>query len=207
MQSRDAMASVLDREVSVAEPVLPQSLHAISDWESTPTEPSDPGHTRTITPRHEDVIGVALLRIQQRLASRPTVDWPATTEEVDIAHDDRRDYPRRWARGPVTITRLPHPAIETEEALTAVLTEHGVSGELLDLSRNGLACLLLNSLARGERIGVRLTHSEHQIPLDLFARAIRSTEIGDGRWKLVAQFQHPLSFDNAYELCEHPPVA
>jgi hypothetical protein len=198
-------------------------------------DPLDPGVFRELidsasrasidAPRHDtpeaspattagvDRIGDALRRLEHRLSGVSVVtdrSWSAPSEVTPSTGLDRREFPRRGAHGPVTIARGLTIRDATSDCWDTVLSrwldDHGLSGELLDLSRNGLACLTIHPLMRDETIGVRLCHPEHRAPLDTTAVVIRATPLGDGRWKVVARFTQSLSFDDAYELCDHSAV-
>lgn len=162
-----------------------------------------------------DRIGEALRRLERLMSGVPVAtDEAAWSDSAEVAPPtglDRREFPRRGAHGPVTIARsvtiTDSASDRRDTVLSRRLDADGLSGELLDLSRNGLACLTIQPLERDETIGVRLCHPEHRAPLDTTAEVIRATPLGDGRWKVVARFIQPLSFDDAYELCDHPAVS
>lgn len=159
-----------------------------------------------------DVLGGALMHLAHEYNSAvESTDSPAdaddrtgfTTAEQEASQGaDRRIFPRRGARGPVSVARV------TEEVLSSyspdrLIRETGISGELLDLSRNGLALALLHQLAADDRIFVRLCPPAGGGSVDCFARVIRTIEIADGFWKIVAQFEKPLGFEEAYQLFDH----
>lgn len=156
-----------------------------------------------------DVLGGALMHLAHEYStvtrttgepvdSRHETEFSAAVEESSQG-TDRRIFPRRGARGPVSVARV------TEDVLASysperLIRETGISGELLDLSRNGLALALLHQLAADDRIFVRLCPPQGGGAVDCFARVIRTIEIADGFWKIVAQFEKPLGFEEAYQL-------
>lgn len=159
-----------------------------------------------------DTFGNALRRLQRANAPVTPPDHADAVldamEPVEpVAADssdgqDRRSFPRREAHGHASVTSFPHVAVPTPELADAMLRNEGVSGELIDLSRNGLAVLLLQPLPSGEEILVRLCSPGSDETRDKLAKVIRSIGIDGGLWKIVAQFVEPLSFDAAYELFE-----
>ncbi len=208
---------MIDR-VAEAEPLDPRVFRElIESASSTPVDPPPLQETLVEPPSTvsgADRIGDALRRLERRLSGVPTgaeqPTWSAPPEVTPKTGLDRREFPRRGAHGPVTIARgltsTDAASAHSDTVLSGRLDADGLSGELLDLSRNGLACLTIHALERDEAIGVRLCHPDHRVPLDTTAEVIRATSLGDGRWKVVARFTRPLSFDDAYELCDHPAV-
>lgn len=184
---------------TISEPVFP-GMHAVSvpEWQG-----ARPGLWGS-----HDVLGGALMHLAHEYSSavvstEPPADAVETThlsaEQEASQGADRRIFPRRGARGPVSVARV------TDEVLSSyspdrLIRETGISGELLDLSRNGLALALLHQLAANDRIFVRLCPPAGGGSVDCFARVIRTIEIADGFWKIVAQFEKPLGFEEAYQL-------
>ncbi|MDX1967359.1 MAG: PilZ domain-containing protein [Planctomycetaceae bacterium] len=160
-----------------------------------------------------DRFGDALRRLQS-IVGPP---W-STTEAEDVLNpgretaapaefdaSDRRSFPRREAHGHASVASFPHVVAPTRELADALLRDAGVSGELIDLSRNGLAIVLLQPLAAGEEIIVRLCYPGGAETRDVLATVVRSTSIDGGLWKIVARLLEPLSFDAAYDLFDRQP--
>lgn len=97
------------------------------------------------------------------------------------------------------------PAGEEITAATVqrLLHDQGVAGELLDLSRNGLAFVGMQPLANGVKLVARLCLPQQAEHLDAIAEVVRTIPIAESLWKIVAQFEQPLSFEEAYLLCDH----
>lgn len=156
-----------------------------------------------------DIMGSALRQLagDYHRSSDPLEDRQVQHDEAHSSLEnaetataaDRRIFPRRGARGPVSVARVA-PGDLSSRGPERLIRETGISGELLDLSRNGLALALLHQLAADDRIFVRLCPPSGGTPVDCFARVIRTTEIADGFWKIVAQFERPLGFEEAYQL-------
>jgi hypothetical protein len=81
-----------------------------------------------------------------------------------------------------------------------LLQNSGLAGELFDLSRNGFSLTLLQPLLPGEIVVARLARFEDPLIADVVAEVVRVTDLGDGRWKIVATMQRELSFETAYQL-------
>ncbi len=193
---------------TIAEPAQPESIAQpeIRSPASRSRSFPDAGRGDPASGKRSDCLATALLRLQQLdRTPLPAPLLPAGDMEIagEPQESDRRIFPRREARGTATIARFATRQELTAAEADALLCRHGSAGELLDLSRNGMAVVLLQSWRAGERILVRLplkTGSCSQFPT---AKVIRSLELGAGLWKVVAQFEQPLAFDDAYELCEH----
>lgn len=170
----------------------------------------------TLKPKsvRRDILGSALVRLHALSGAdtQPESTTPHTASDVaSTANDaDRRVYPRCGARGAVSLVRLANDITVTARHISEQMVAAGIAGELLDLSRNGAALVLLQAMNPGDRIALRLCqssnhqHAEHQYS-DHVARVVRSVDIGAGLWKIVAQFEKPLSFEAAYQLFEREP--
>ncbi len=186
----------------------PNSLHLATPRRRLGTSPADA--TRTTL---GDPIGAALRKIHAPPSAAGSVDRVLEEVRTDFASapssgeadaaSDRRTYPRRWARGAVSVAAIPEGLLFTRESADLLMCTAGVAGELLDLSRNGLAFIRMQPLQADARILVRLSHQKDTETFDTVAEVVRATELGDGLWKIMARFEKPLSFDDAYELCEH----
>lgn len=160
-----------------------------------------------------DRFGDALRRLQSVGSTPPSsiraedVSNPeqADSEAASSDASDRRSFPRREAHGHASVASFPHVVVPTRELADALLRDEGVSGELIDLSRNGLAILLLQPLRAGEEIIVRLCYPGSDKTRDTLATVVRSTSIDGGLWKIVARLLEPLSFDAAYDLFDRQP--
>ena len=157
-----------------------------------------------------DLFGDALVRLSHAPAEAvPTAshnDLPAlefSTGNVLAEGAERRDYPRREASGAVSVAVLPTGETVTTANARQLLYEQGVAGELLDLSRNGLAFVGMQPLAGGVKLIVRLCLPQQDEHLDAVAEVVRTIPIAESLWKIVAQFEKPLSFEEAYLLCDH----
>jgi hypothetical protein len=193
---------------AVSEPALAEVVIApeVTSPVSRSRSFADAGRGDAASGGRADCLATALLRLQQLDRTPLPVPQPSM-DDVEAGGDseepDRRIFPRREARGAATIVRLATGQELTATEADSLLCRHGSAGELLDLSRNGIAIVLLQAWRAGERILVRLplkTETSSQLPT---AKVIRSLELGAGLWKVVAQFEQPLAFDDAYELCEH----
>ncbi len=162
---------------------------------------------------HVDRLGDALRRLRSAsntLASPLEQGDKSYTGALDTEAPpsdgaDRRTFPRREAHGHASVASFPHAAALTPELADALLHDKGVSGELIDLSRNGLAILLLQPLPAGEELIVRLCYPGSDETRDTLATVVRSISIDGGLWKIVARLTEPLSFDAAYELFDRQP--
>lgn len=163
-----------------------------------------------------DRFGDALRRLQSVGSTPPSLSSSVCAEDVSKPEQadseatssdasDRRSFPRREAHGHASVASFPHVVVPTRDLADALLRDEGVSGELIDLSRNGLAILLLQPLPAGEEIIVRLCYPGSDETRDTLATVVRSTSIDGGLWKIVARLLEPLSFDAAYDLFDRQP--
>ncbi|HUQ68072.1 MAG TPA: PilZ domain-containing protein [Planctomycetaceae bacterium] len=117
--------------------------------------------------------------------------------------DEQRYFPRRAAAGFVSVVRFPPGAELTPQWTDWLMQTSGLTGELVDLSRSGLALVLLQPFAAGDALVVRLSQQDSDDTLDAVVEVVRSIDLGDQRWKIMAQFTKPLDFEEAYEFASH----
>lgn len=167
-------------------------------------------HVHDSLPPVDDLLTRALSQVawkQQQLAAcaDPVGQSAEIFGQISIPwllDDDRRECPRRDSFGFVSVARFPQGSDVTPQWLDWLLETSGIAGELIDLSMSGVALLLLQPLSEQEEVALRLTQRESTLSIDTTARVIRSIDIGDGRWKIVAQFRQPLTFEQAFHLSQ-----
>jgi hypothetical protein len=126
---------------------------------------------------------------------------------MPAATGEQRGFPRRTAAGFVSLVHSDRPAELSPQDTARLLQTAGLTGELVDLSRSGLALVSLQPFAVGETVVVRLSQLETSEVLDAIAEVVRCVDLGDQRWKITARFDQPLGFDEAYEFARHEPEA
>ncbi len=124
---------------------------------------------------------------------------------TDVTHDchhgdgeDRRTAVRRDGRGDVSIATAPDPLTSGSGSPSGWIQANGTFGRLIDLSMTGVSMVLTRPLEPGTAILVRLAPQENGQPMDVPAEVVRSRELVDGQWKIVAKFTQHLCFDQAY---------
>jgi len=128
---------------------------------------------------------------------------PETVSSTPELTGDQRYFPRRTAAGFVSVVRFPPGAEVTPQWTDWLMQTSGLTGELVDLSRSGLALVLLQPFTMGDAVVVRLSQQDSDDTLDAVAEVVRSIDLGDQRWKIMAQFTRPLDFEKAYEFASH----
>jgi PilZ domain len=116
---------------------------------------------------------------------------------------EQRSFPRRASAGFVSVVRYPAGADVTRQWTDWLMQTSGLTGELVDLSRSGLALVSLQSFAAGDALVVRLSQLDRNGTLDAVVEVVRSIDLGDQRWKIMARFTRPLGFEEAYEFACH----
>lgn len=132
---------------------------------------------------------------------------PDASVRIDVTPEtpnaDQRQFPRRTAAGLVTLVRS-SPDMPLDRATTDwLLRTSGLTGELVDLSRSGVALVLVQPLELGDTVIVRLSQQDRPESLETAAEVIRVVDLGDQRWKIMARFAKPLGFDEAYQFANH----
>lgn len=153
-------------------------------------------------PSIPDAVGIALSEMygtKEPFASTPS-DQTASQSATNVDH---RRFPRRTAGGFVSVVPYPADGKLTVEWTNWLMQTSGLTGELVDLSRSGLALLLLQPLAVGDVLVARLSQQESRETLDVIAEVVRVVDVGDQRWKIMTEFASPLEFDDAYEFARH----
>jgi hypothetical protein len=126
-----------------------------------------------------------------------------TSDSAASPAADHRRFPRRSAGGYVSVVRWLGDRELTPEWTDWLMQTTGLTGELVDLSRSGLALLLLQPLSVGDVVVARLSQQDSAETLDVIAEVVRVVDLGDHRWKIMTQFQTPLEFDDAYDFAHH----
>jgi hypothetical protein len=191
----------MDRTVNATRPVTEVA---------TPPAALNSGTELFVTPPHAsffgaDPIAAALGRLNQTQTPKVShSDRPGEGNSSDSASTaEQRHFPRRSAEGFVSVVRYPASAELTPQWTDWLMQTTGLTGELVDLSRSGLALLLLQPLTVGDALVVRLSHQETADTLDAVVEVVRVVDLGDQRWKITAQFTKPLAFDAAYGFARH----
>lgn len=152
--------------------------------------------TRTNCTREskDDPIARALLRVW---LTENAVD---STAIVPSDGFERRGAVRRDGLADVSVARVPTNSTNGVGSRNVLLTESGTAGRLIDLSTTGVSILFMKPLEINTQILVRLASREQAFPVDVSAHVLRSVELPNGEWKIVAEFDHPLCFDLAFQL-------
>lgn len=192
--------------------VAPQAVPSLaaadfSDWTGLAQQRRQLGSTEPQeTPC--DVLGQTLWKLTQVPAKRagdtilPTAEQDV--EPADSSMTERRLYPRCPTFGHVSIVPWPVGADYHTQFADALLRESGISGELLNLSQNGLA-IVLHKCVAAEMLVARLVAPQRGLHYDTLCRVVRCKPIGDGRWQIVARFPLEIPFNVAYQLSDHAP--
>lgn len=143
-------------------------------------------------------VPTSTIEVPAGTAAKESIENPAPSPAAD-----HRRFPRRSAGGYVSVVRLPADSELTPEWTNWLMQTTGLTGELVDLSRSGLALLLLQPLSVGDVIVARLSQQDSAETLDVVAEVVRVVDLGDHRWKIMTQFQTPLEFDEAYDFARH----
>lgn len=143
-----------------------------------------------------DPIARALLRVW--LAENAV----ETAENVTSDGFERRRAVRRDGLGDVSVASVPTTSTQGIAGGNLLLAEHGTAGRLIDLSTSGVSILFVKPLEINTQIMVRLASREQAFPVDVSAHVVRSVELPNGEWKIVAEFDHPLCFDLAFQLTQ-----
>lgn len=180
----------------------------------TPPSPPELGAELFVAKDHTsffgaDPIAAALARLDR--ICTPGAATSAGPAEGNASNPDptaeQRHFPRRSAEGFVSVVRYPAGADLTPQWTDWLMQTSGLTGELVDLSRSGLALLLLQPLTVGDALVVRLSRQHLADTLDAVVEVVRVLDLGDQRWKITAQFTKPLAFDAAYEFARHDQEA
>ncbi|MBI1345184.1 hypothetical protein GC163_02730 [bacterium] len=156
-----------------------------------------------------DPLGAALRKLHHGVAADfddsclGTADETAHEEEGSSEQAERRQFPRCPAFGQVSIAPWPTGADYHPQFAAAFLKEAASAGELIDLSRNGLAFVVMHRCVTTELLVIRLTSEDASETYDTLCRVVRCKPLGDGRWQIVARFLLELPFEVAYDLCDH----
>lgn len=127
--------------------------------------------------------------------------WLTAGESAE-AGEDRRASVRRNGRGDVSVATVAERPNATSSSPSGWMQTHGTSGRLIDLSMTGVSMVLTRPLEPGTAILVRLAPHEQGPPMDVPAEVVRSRELVEGQWKVVAKFEQHLCFDQAYIMTE-----
>lgn len=142
-----------------------------------------------------DPIASALMRIW--------LEDPSTAAEVETSTGaERRIGVRRDGHGDVSVAAVGETIVEGIGPLCGWFKEHGTAGRLVDLSTSGVSLLFVKPVEINTSILVRLASRDHNHPVDVSARVVRTVELPNGEWKIVAQFEQPLCFDLAFQLTQ-----
>lgn len=166
-----------------------------------------PSYARCLQPMSEPAVSGVLAAALSRLAETPpqpvSIREPKRTPRAakPMTAEDRRAFPRRDSSCRVWITRA--ASLAPQQNAQWLMHTSRLRGEMLDLSMNGISFLLSENLDAEEMLFVRLENPHFSSQIDTVARVIRTSEVGDGRWKVVCRFLKNLSFDEAYEFARH----
>ncbi len=134
--------------------------------------------------------------------------WPTGEAHIDVemgndaTEAERRTSVRRDGCADVSVAGAPPFPLLGHGEHCDWLHEHGMAGRLIDLSITGASMVLPKSFESESAIFVRLAPYDDCHPVDVPARVVRSVELADGQWKVVAQFDQHLCFDQAYVMTQ-----
>ncbi len=126
------------------------------------------------------------------------IAWALDRVWYGAAADERRSAVRRDGRGDISVATVPAQPLSGTTSPHAWIQDHGTSGRLIDLSMTGVSMMLTRPLEPGTAILVRLAPHKDGSPMDVPAEVVRSQELVEGQWKIVAKFHQHLCFDQAY---------
>lgn len=158
----------------------------------------------------------------QRPASAQVVDPTDQTEPVEPAsqevgsqvpaprkenfQNDRRVFPRREGSCQVSVCRLNEASPGATQAIAWSLHSNALRGPIVDVSLNGIAFELDTPLNVDEALHLQLTNRSFDSRLELRARVLRCSQIGDRRWKIVGRFANNLTLEQVQLFGRTPAV-
>lgn len=156
-----------------------------------------------------DMLGDSLRKLQDvpEVSQQAFEDLDCPSRIINEPFDaaERRRFPRCPTFAQVSLTSWPAGADYNPAFAEALLDDSGIIGELMNLSRNGLAIVLPSKFVATELIAVRLLSTDFGLHYNTLCRVVRCKPLGDGRWQIVGRFAAEIPFELAYELCDHAP--
>ena len=175
------------------------------------TEASPPSPSSQPVPRPMTLPAPELTRVEKALVHVYKIceeSWPSITplpHAIDTAGlfetfettagSDRRTYPRRESVCIVSVRRDSTDASLSQHRADWMLHSSRLKGKLLNISMNGVAFVLNESMQRDEGLLLRLTNRRFDKSIDATATILRCSRYGTGEWKIVCRFRKTLTFE------------
>jgi len=149
-----------------------------------------PPHPTSTTSAHSQssAAGLAPGPVQGRLNASPDA----------LSGMDRRKLPRRESECVVSVYRCRGDERPMPDRIAWLLHATKLKGQLIDVSMSGAALHLMESLAPGSRILLRISNRTIDKHVDASAMILRSREASDAGYDMVCRFEKKLTFEQIH---------
>lgn len=121
-----------------------------------------------------------------------------STSPDGLSGMDRRKLPRRESECIVSICRCRGEERLTAERIAWMLHATKSKGQLIDVSMSGVGFHIMEALAAGSEILLRISNRTIDKQIDTSATILRSRAAGDGGWDVVCRFHKHLTFEQIH---------
>ncbi|MEX0701014.1 MAG: PilZ domain-containing protein [Planctomycetales bacterium] len=112
---------------------------------------------------------------------------------------ERRAFPRRESICLVSVYRQHDDGPVNQQEVRWLLHSSPLKGAIDDISMNGVAFLLHETIEPGTHLLMRLVNRRLDRHFDTSGRVVRAIPDGLGEWKIVCRFDRNLSLDQVHE--------
>jgi|GEM_PF-3027266 len=147
-------------------------------------------------------------------ALRSTLGGPASPVQPETSAEpqrpvaknpqDRRAFPRRIGGCVVAVCRRSRESQLTPQHIDWILHRGRLRGHLVDISMNGAAFTLQETVEVGETLLLRITNRNSNRAIDTDAKVLRVAETEHGYWKIYCRLERKLTFDEIRDLGQPP---